>query len=194
MKELIVALAFSMMASAVTAVPIQWTSASGGNDHWYDIETNLQNWDAARADATSRVWNGLQGYLVSITSAAENAFILNTFTPSAFGALWTGGTDAETEGTFVWADSPESTTPFYQNGRPTGYDQFVQGEPNDSLGAEDHVEIGFLGFYWNDRPGEQPWGYIVEFGGIQTSPVPLPAGGLLLLGALGVLAVRRKKS
>ena len=58
------------------------------------------DWHTARADAVTRIWNDLQGYLVSITSAAENGFILNTFNPSLFGALWTGGTDVESEGIF----------------------------------------------------------------------------------------------
>ena len=59
----------------------------------------------------------------------------------------------------------------------------------DSLGMEDHVEIGFFGGFWNDRSGDQEWAYVVEYGGIQAAAVPLPGAGFLLVGGLSAVTL-----
>ncbi len=195
MKSVVVGLFTCFLATSATAVPIQWTSAVGGNDHWYEVVDVPSDWDTARADAVSRVWNNLQGYLVSITSAAEDSFILTTFNPSQYGALWTGGTDVASEGVFEWVDGPEDGQIFRDGTLNTGYTNWFPGEPNDS-GGEDHVEIGFFGSFWNDRPGVQPWSYIVEYGGVSASePIvaPLPESGLLLMAGIGALFLSSRR-
>ena len=54
--------------------------------------------------------NGIQGHLVTITSADENQFITDylndVFAP--VGEYYTAGSDAATEGTFIWAQGPEA--------------------------------------------------------------------------------------
>lgn len=35
------ALVAAVLVSSVFAAPVQWTSAAGGNDHWYDVVANL---------------------------------------------------------------------------------------------------------------------------------------------------------
>ncbi|MEO9822362.1 MAG: lectin-like protein [Paracoccaceae bacterium] len=198
MKSLVVGLFSCFLATSAIAVPIQWTTTSGGNGHWYEVIDIPSDWNTARDDAVSRVWNNLQGYLVSITSAAENSFILNTLNPSQFGALWTGGTDVATEGVFTWVDGPEDGLIFRNGTLDTGFTSWFPGEPNNS-GGEDYVEIGFFSTFWNDRPGAQPWSYIVEYGGVSANePIvaPLPESGLLLMAGVGALFLssRRKKA
>ena len=195
MKRLVAGLFSCFLGTSAIAVPIQWTTASGGNGHWYEVIDLSADWHTARADAVTRIWNDLQGYLVSITSAAENGFILNTFNPSLFGALWTGGTDVESEGIFTWVDGPEDGRIFRNGTIDTGFSAWFPDEPNDS-GGEDFVEIGFFADFWNDRPGSQPWSYIVEYGGVSASePIvaPLPDSGLLLMAGIGVLFISSRR-
>mgnify|MGYP000311223899 CR=1 FL=1 len=79
------ALVAAVMVSSVFATPVQWTAAAGGNDHWYDVVANLGvtggpadiGWNAARSNALGSTFMGMNGYLATVTSAAENAFIAN---------------------------------------------------------------------------------------------------------------------
>jgi hypothetical protein len=76
------------------------------------------------------------GYLASITSAEEQAFLAARFN----GRLWIGLSDEAQEGVFAW-----------DSGEPVDYVHFCGGEPNDRLGVEDFVEFGlFAEKCWND--------------------------------------------
>jgi len=50
--------------------PILWTVESGGNGHYYEYVSTGKPWPEARQDALAR-----RGYLATITSPEENAFI-----------------------------------------------------------------------------------------------------------------------
>src|ERR1035437_4592805 len=54
--------------------PIQWTVASGGNGHYYDVLSAPAGitWDDASSGATA-----LGGYLATITSDEENSFVFS---------------------------------------------------------------------------------------------------------------------
>ena len=53
---------------------IQRPSAAGGNGHWYTMVTNPAGWWEAK-----RAAEGMGGHLVTLTSAAENQFVWETF-------------------------------------------------------------------------------------------------------------------
>ena len=53
------------------ADPIQWS----GNGHWYELVEDVVTWPEAEMLAEARSWNEKPGYLATITSAEENAFI-----------------------------------------------------------------------------------------------------------------------
>lgn len=190
----VLAMTLALAAPAAIAGPVLWDSGTGGNDHYYELVTTPAAWSDARLDAAARSYNGLQGYLASVTSLAENNFILNLIAGQP--AVWIGGTDLGSDGTWYWVDGPEDGQIFYQNGSPVAFSGFPGGEPNGGT-SENALETGFFGIYWNDRPETQPWAYIVEYGGVAaaTTPVPAPAGATLLIaGLLGLGWASRRKS
>ena len=74
--------------------------------HFYRFISNKNmSWTAARneAEGLSMRYHGLQGYLATITSAAENAFIQQ----KTQGVGWIGASDAAVEGEWRWVTGPE---------------------------------------------------------------------------------------
>src|SRR5262245_57187754 len=77
------ALLFTLVVAAAPpsgAAPVLWSSAAGGNDHYYELVLTPRTFADAKAAAA-----GLTpppgygpGYLVTITSQAEQDFIFNT--------------------------------------------------------------------------------------------------------------------
>ena len=87
------------------------------NGHYYQYISNIGvTWSDAKILAQASTYYGLQGYLVTITSADE-AQLAGT---QASGAGWIGGSDEQTEGTWKWMTGPENGTIFW-NGNFTGY-------------------------------------------------------------------------
>lgn len=178
-----VLLAFSVPAMAV---PVQWTVGSGGNGHFYDfIPCPIQgclSWHEALAAAPTHTHLGQPGYLATVTSAGEDAFIrANVSTERG----WLAGTDAATEGTWVWAAGPETDQAFWISGttQPGFVALWGGGEPNDFFG-EDYLHMNFHGApnSWNDISPTFGNGYFIEFSVPRNGRVPQPAA-LLLLGA-----------
>jgi autotransporter-associated beta strand protein len=179
-KELVMSRFFgAMVATAFTvtalgqlaAQPVQWTVASGGNGLWYEgvyVGSNTL-WTYANAVATAE-----GGYLASVTSAAENAFIVNsvvsdpkywcTNSSGVFGP-WVGGYQYdklnEPAGDWAWTD-----------GAPWSYTNWATGEPNNAYNREDYLQLAKYGTTdsygsWNDQMNSAEWctvyGYVVEY-------------------------------
>src|SRR4051794_27404740 len=90
------------------AAPVQWTIASGGNDHYYEKVPGgdgLFNIFTAQADlaANHSSFLGMPGYLVTITSQAEQDFV-HALSPAV--EWWTGGTDEGSPGNWFWQGGP----------------------------------------------------------------------------------------
>lgn len=136
-----------------------------GNGHFYRYVTSQLTWDQA---ATAASVAG--GYLATITSAQENAFVKSLLS-SSFAFNWLGANDRTTEGTWQWTQGPEAGTTFWvglQNGNAVAgrYTNWLANEPNQAGGEEDFLSMLFSG-QWNDW-GAQPGSiapYVIEIGG-----------------------------
>lgn len=149
--------------------------------HYYQfISRPGITWTAAKAEAESAAmkYHGFQGYLATITSAGENAFIQQ----KTKGVGWIGASDASVEGDWRWVTGPEGlenggqgrlfwrgtgtqaysnpsvygpVNGAYHNWNRTGSP--TNAEPNQS-GDEDYAHITFFAnnpsesLKWNDLP------------------------------------------
>lgn len=170
------------------------------NGHFYEYVSTLQSWTSARNAAAAKSYYGRQGYLVTISTAAENSY-LNTL----IGAnSWMGATDNAVqingafgytkystqmlaEGNYHWVTGPEKGTQM-RNGNAQGtvlkpgnnisgvYNQWASGEPNEwpfnqTPGDEDYAHLYADGRNWNDYDNGKNFASIVEYGGLSTDDV-----------------------
>ena len=143
------------------------------NSYYELVEARHITWDEARDAAEARFYKGLPGYLVTITSDAENRVLFAHFAGRE--KLFMGATDEAVEGEWRWVTGPEAGTIFWvgdMNGQPHGYAHWKSGEPNNCCGGEHYGEwTGLDGGVWNDTTPDMHGsseGYIVEY----------PAGGV----------------
>lgn len=123
-----------------------FTNQQNYNGHSYYRSTGSAFWTIAKQNCVS-----MGGYLVTITSAAENSFIFNLW-PSG----WIGLTDEVTEGVWRWV-----------TGETYSYSSWNPGEPNNA-GNEDYIQfVG--GGKWNDLPNNVSLPYVLEFDYIVTT-------------------------
>ena len=148
-----------------------------GSDACSDAEKYAS---AAETFAETQTLNGLTGYLVTITSQAENDFLANEMQATN---IWIGASDRGTEGDWVWIGGPEDGTVFWDEGaNPDGlvvtddvggvsyFSSWASGEPNDSS-DEDYAVTNWSSSKgkWNDLKVSnvsQVNGFIIEYGGI----------------------------
>src|SRR5262249_27400911 len=141
------------------------------NGHYYQVVENggSISWSTAKTAAAGMTFNGLQGYLATITSSGENAFLAQT-TPDA---AWIGATEdaaygasgsGASTGNYTWVTGPEAGQVFWIWGTcafglqgvcsDTGdFSNFNTGEPNRCCGNIEHyLEFNFpVGSgHWND--------------------------------------------
>jgi hypothetical protein len=136
------------------------------NGHFYRPISSGATYTNARAAALNTTFKGQQGYLVTITSADEDAFIFNNVPQSQ---IWFALTDEAVEGQWRIDAGPEAGTLIKtSNGQFTGniagqYNNWAPGEPNNS-GNEDYAVTKWNGSKWNDLPNNFSCPYVIEYG------------------------------
>lgn len=193
-----------LAAATLPAAPIQWTAAMGGNDNWYEYVPAISIFEpvgfaAARADALARTHEGMPGYLATIASVEEQAFIEASFAiMTGFGgggSAYIGGQYDDTKAAFFWQDGPEAglevTDVKWAPGHP------VAGSPNLILARSFSTYLGVAS--WGAGGA---FGYIVEYGdGVvdavvdppDPSAVPEPSALLLSAAGLAGIALRFRR-
>jgi len=152
------------------------------------------SWASANANAAASIYNGLSGHLATITSQAENDFLLSLGSGSfsEYTGVWLGGKADE-----GWLVGPET-------GQGFTYTNWGGVEPNNPGYA--FMNIGATGYsvvsgQWADSTsygvsdpslGTPIVGYFTEFEGA-ANPVPEPTTVLLLgTGLICLARVHRK--
>ncbi len=154
------------LSVAATVNPVGYFY-NGVNGHFYRPISTGATYTNARTLSSQQTFKGQQGYLVTITSASEDAFIFANV-PQA--SIWFALTDELTEGQWRIDAGPEAGTLIKtSNGQTNGnivgqYNNWAGGEPNNS-GNEDYAVTKWGGGnQWNDLPNNFSCAYVVEFG------------------------------
>lgn len=171
---------WSGMIGVSGAAPVTW----GVNGHQYEVvSAPAISWADARSTAQSR---GTGWDLATITSQGEQDFIAGLIGPANGGLLeyYIGG--MYLNGSWQWVTSEPFVFTYWGPGEPNGN----SSEPRLALDGRYHVP----NWGWNDYTGAGAsfvLGYVAE----QHTPVPLPAGMLLLApGLAGLVTIRKRLS
>ena len=102
-----------------------------GNYYELVVRKDGVSWEQAKNIASGMYFNGVQGYLATITSANEDSVAFSVVAAQEDKSLYTalGGTDEGSEGNWRWATGPE-------NGTKISYSNWAPGEPNNGWGWE----------------------------------------------------------
>lgn len=150
----------SVMTVALVAASFGWSQPVQAQDgpsvfgyHTYRVVTELAHWQGA-VDYCA----GMDGYLVSINSAEENAFVYG-LAP----VTWLGATDEDVEGVWQWV-----------SGEPFTYTNWAPNEPTNWSPSDQLVEH-YLSYWgdsypaqWNDLPVVASLPFVCEYPWVQT--------------------------
>jgi len=158
------------------------------NGHVYQYVGGGSTWPDAFDAAAALNYQGVPGYLATITSQDENDFIKDRLS----GDAWLGASDNEEEGVWKWVAGPETGDNFYTgeglngSGPDAGlgaavdgaYTNWAYGEPNQA-GVENCMETYIQDGTWNDYPCDNDTvGYVVEYGNDITNPTSIPSASV----------------
>lgn len=136
------------------------------NGHFYRPISTTAFYSAAKSAAAATTFKGQTGYLVTITSADEDAFIYNNVPQSN---IWFALSDVAQEGYWRIDAGPENGTLIKTaNGQTAGniagqYNNWAGGEPNNA-GGEHYAVTKWNGSQWNDLPNNYNCAYVIEYG------------------------------
>ncbi len=140
---------------------------NGTNGHFYRPISTGATYPNAKTLSSQQTFKGQTGYLVTITSADEDAFVFANVPQQN---IWFALTDEVVEGQWRIDAGPEAGTLIKtSNGQLNGnivgqYNNWAGGEPNNS-GNEDYAVTKWGGgSQWNDLPANFSCAYVVEFG------------------------------
>ncbi len=134
------------------AGPVQWSESRGGNGHWYEVVSvpGGITWTDAKQAAQDK-----GGYLATITSAEENAFVYSLVDDDRFWKLvgnnddgpWLGGAYDRKGGDWRWV-----------TGEPWDYTNWYPGQPDHQQVPPDRLyPQDSLHFYGGDYKRTPMW-------------------------------------
>jgi len=188
-QSLLRTVSYSTTAAAGSSKSLSFTvgSALAYNGHYYQYVSGSYTWANAKAAAAGQTLYGMQGYLATVTSQAENDFIQNKLQSEG----WIGASDDyqqvvtsagaqiysnqnHSEGKWYWVTGPEKGTQFSSgDDNPVAvsnrYMNWNGGEPNNYNSSE-HYGHMYTDGTWNDYFSTTTFGYVVEFGGMTGDP------------------------
>src|SRR3954462_10897118 len=115
---------------------VQWPVAEGGNGHFYEVVSAAAgiSWGNASLAATDR-----GGYLATITSADENAFVFNLADQNA--AVWYSGYGPWLGGIQPAGSGEPAGGWSWVTGEAFSYQNWTPGQPNNNQN-EDRIQFG----------------------------------------------------
>ena len=139
------------------------------NGHMYKSVASSIDYATAKSLASQSTFDGVQGYLVTITSQDEQNFIVQKTSQNN---IWIALEDIAQEGYWIISAGPEAGTLIKtSNGQTTGnisgqYNNWCIGEPNNAGNEDAAVTKWGGGGCWNDLPasGYRGGGYVIEYG------------------------------
>ena len=144
---------------------------NGTNGHFYKpitLQADRTTYTNARARSLLTTFKGQTGYLVTITSADEDAFIFANVPATN---VWFAATDETTDGTWKIDAGPEKGIVMKtSNGQLAGnivgvYNNWAGGEPNGYNHGEDYAVAKWNGATtWNDLYNNWNNPYVIEYG------------------------------
>jgi hypothetical protein len=194
-----------MLSTSALAVQVPF------NGHTYElILTDNINWTTAKNAAAAA-----GGYLVTITLAQENQFLVTTFDAQFDNFVWIGASDSASQGAsetnWEWVVGPDTGLQFWQADPPepaTGregvpiagrFANWGSAEP-DNFNDEDAAALnlgatslgGTANGQWGDTDLTTPLdGYIIERD-LTPTGVPEPSTAIMLLLGASLAAVRAR--
>jgi hypothetical protein len=205
----------AILVASSTGQPAAGTPISYGSNYYDFVPAVGISWADASAAASATLFLGVNGHLATVTSAAENNFLVSGFDFTAFkdqlAIAWLGGL-VSSSGIGTWAVGPEAGLAFSSGGTalPGQYANWAGVEPNNAPSAVE-MQIGTLNWFgitqgkWADaRNGlsspcpeicDPIVGYFVEYEAPATVPLsPSIAQFVLGLAFFGWLVSRRRHS
>jgi uncharacterized delta-60 repeat protein len=138
---------------------IEWTTASGGNGHFFEHIPDFMSWDDAQAYAIAR-----GGYLATVTSEAEDNFIYDML------PIGEGGSSSKVEpflGGYQDLTADDYSEPLggwrWVSGEAWSYEDWDAdaGDPNNASGLEHKLFYVRQGGRWGDSAGLRS--FVIEY-------------------------------
>lgn len=158
------------------------------NGHYYEVVAANVTWEQALLAAAKGTYQGMQGYLCTITSQQENDFVYSLVNVDS----WIGGacerkyTDPLNDGSveewaYFWVCGPEKGMPICTNHGDAIGGSFVNwcpSQPDSYNGGETCMQLNLKLFATSGPPGQ--WNnlstsntlptYVIEYGGMPDDP------------------------
>jgi hypothetical protein len=115
--------AIAVQGQTALTAPVQWS----GNGHWYQV-VSVDSWEAGQQWAQDR-----GGYLATVTSLEENAFLVSILDQGPWNA-YLGGYEPDNDGVWMWITGEPWSYTNWIPGQPSGDGNFLGLTPSSSWG------------------------------------------------------------